>query len=121
VPPFVRAMEITSRHLDRSIGRTIKPEKARRKACVRIEKSAGGTGMGFVLPPSSNAARLERHVSSVGCSRIGAPRPRHVAAFKKNGVAISLEEAAMEIRQFKARCSWHRYVPPDEDDDGPRP
>ena len=33
--------------------------------------------------------------------------------------ALSLEQA--RARQFKARCSWHRYVPPDEEDDGPRP
>lgn len=33
--------------------------------------------------------------------------------------ALSLEQA--RAGQFKARCSWHRYVPPDEEDDGPRP
>jgi hypothetical protein len=71
----------------------------------------------FVKRGSVGETRIERWLFA----HPGASPTTLVAAFKKNGVAISMEEAAMEIRQFKARCSWHRYVPPDEDDDGPRP
>ena len=67
----------------------------------------------FIKRGSTGETRVERWLFS----HPNATPQALVAAFKKNGAAISLQEAAMEIRQFRARCSWHTYEPPKEDDD----
>ena len=47
---------------------------------------------------------------------------RHWKAHVRPDAALSRSELEQaRAGQFKARCSWHRYVPPDEEDDGPRP
>ena len=70
----------------------------------------------FIKRGSVGESRIERWLFS----HPRATPQALVAAFKKSGAAISLQEAAIEIQQFRARCSWHTYVPPDEDDDEPR-
>jgi hypothetical protein len=94
---------------------SIGPFSAYAKRCIsgQISKEANA----FIKRGSVGETRIERWLFS----HPRATPSALVAAFKKKRVDISLEDAAYEIRQFKARCSWHRYEPPDEDDDNPRP
>jgi hypothetical protein len=69
----------------------------------------------FVKRGSAGETRLERWLFS----HPQATPEEMVAAFEKKHVVVSLCDADEAIREFKARCSWHRYEPPGDGEDEP--